>query len=63
MCGSKAPYHEHNPAKITSDLQVSLCHLLAVGNDNGTSLASCGPLVHDPIAVQQTLNLPSLLTM
>jgi hypothetical protein len=61
--GSKAPYHEHNSAKITSDLQVSFGHLLTVGNDNGASLASCGPLVHDPIAVRQTLNLPSLLTM
>lgn len=60
---AKAPYHEHNTSKITSDLQVSLGHLLTVGNDNGASLASCGPLVHDPIAVQQTLNLPSLLTM
>lgn len=61
--GSKTPYHEDNSAKITSDLQVSLGHLLTVRNDNGASLASCGPLVHDPIGVQQTLNLPSLLTM
>jgi hypothetical protein len=59
----KTPYHEHNSSKITSDLQVSLGHLLTVGNDNGATLASCGPLVYDPIAVQQTLNLPSLLTM
>ena len=57
------PYHEHNTSKITSDLQVSLSHLLTVGNDNSASLASCGPLVHDPIATLQSLNLPSLLTM
>jgi hypothetical protein len=42
---------------------VSLSHLLTVGNDNGASLASWGPLVHDPIPALRTLNLPSLLTM
>jgi hypothetical protein len=38
-------YHEYDTTKITSDLQVSLGHLLAVRNDNGASLASCGPSV------------------
>lgn len=56
------PYHEDNTSKITSNLQVTLGHFLTVGNDHGASLASCGPLVHDPIPLQ-TLDLPSLLTM
>lgn len=47
-------FHEDNSSKITSDLQVSLSHLLTVGNDNGASLASCRPLVHDPTAVQHS---------
>lgn len=54
ICDSKIPYHEDNSSKITSDLQVSLSHLLTVGNDNGASLASCRPLVHDPTAVQHS---------
>jgi hypothetical protein len=55
-------YQEHNTAKITSDLQVSLRHLLTVRNDNGASLASCGPSVTIQLRYC-SLNLPSLLTM
>lgn len=35
-------YNEADTAQITSDLQVTLGHLLTVGNDNVASLLSCG---------------------
>lgn len=35
------PYHENNSAQITSNLQVTFCHLLSVWNDNSASLTSC----------------------
>lgn len=63
LYGDESPYHEHNPSKITSDLQVSLGHLLTIGNDNSATLASCGSLVPDPIGGAADLYLPSLLTM
>lgn len=39
------PYKESNAAEVTSDLQVTLHHLLAVGNHHVTSLLSCGTSV------------------
>lgn len=41
----ESPYNESNTTEITSDLQVTLHHLLAIGNDDVASLLSCGILV------------------
>jgi hypothetical protein len=45
------PYNESNTSKITSDLQVTLHHLLAIGNDDVASLLS---KVVDNIASEET---------
>jgi hypothetical protein len=60
------PYHESNTAQITSDLQVTLGHFLAVGDHHIASLGSCGMSVLPPLSTiseTKTLNLPSLLTI
>jgi len=51
ISGQRSPYNERNTSKITSDLQVTLPTLLAVGNNDVASLLSCGmsvlgPLIH-----------------
>lgn len=43
-----SPYNESNTSEITSDLQVTLHHLLTVGNDDVASLLSCGISVLSP---------------
>ena len=35
------PYHEGNTAQVTSDLEMTLGHLLPVGNHHIASLGSC----------------------
>lgn len=55
-------YNEVDTAKVTSDLQVSLRHLLTVGDDNGASLRSWKASI-PVLPSDQLTNIPSLLTM
>ena len=62
MLETKVSYDESNPTEITSDLQVSLRHLLTVGDDNGASLRSWMASI-PALPSDQLTNIPSLLTM
>lgn len=57
----RTSYHEGNTAEITSHLQVTLHHFLAVRNHHIASLLSCGASVSMPIAAG-SLDLPRLFT-
>lgn len=45
MNAGNVTYKKDNTAKVTSDLEVTLGHLLAEGNDDSASLASCAGIV------------------
>lgn len=53
----RSPYYERNTSKITSNLQVTLPTLLAVGNNDVASLLSCGMSVLSPL-IHRTLIEP-----
>lgn len=65
---SGRPYDEDDFAQVASDLEMALCHLLAVRDDDCASCASCSfplpPSVDSSMCLDRRINaVPSRLTM